>query len=346
MARVALVCNLIHPGMLGTGRLDAVAELDNEETLLAVETALRQGGHEVRRVEADADLANRLRNAPVDIVFNISEGVSLAHGVGGGASRESLVPAVCELLVLPYTGSGVLSTALCLDKPRTKQLLAWHAIPTPAFQVFEQPDAPLDAALRFPLIAKLAREGSSMGLGADSIVDSETALRPLLARLLQTWRQPVLVEQFIEGREFTVGVLGNQHLQVLPVVELVFEQTRGINLFDPDDPVLLMAQASGAALPPAGGAHRSLCPAPISDALAGRIGELARRAFHALDCRDWCRIDFRMDRAGALYLLELNPIAGIDPAYLLPRAAAAAGLSYAALVNRILDEALARTCSR
>ena len=103
-----------------------------------------------------------------------------------------------------------------------------------------------------------------------------------------------------------------------------------------------MAHATGAALPPQSGGHRSLCPAPIDEALAGRIAELARRAFHALGCRDWCRIDFRMDLRDKLYVLELNPIAGIDPGYLLPRAAAAAGLSYAALVNRILDEALAR----
>ena len=343
MARVALVCNLIRPEMLRGARLDSVAELDSEETLLAVEAALREGGHEVRRVEADADVASRLRGAPVDVVFNIAEGVSGGRGVGGGESRESLVPAVCELLGLPYTGSGVLSTALCLDKPRTKQILAWEGIPTPAFQVFDRPDELLHAALRFPLIAKLAREGSSMGLSAESIVDAVPALRRRLAHLLEGYRQPVMVEEFIEGREFTVGVLGNTAPEVLPVIEVVFDHPRGINLFDPDEPVRLMAHATGTALPPPGGGHRSLCPAPIDEALAGRIAELARRAFHALGCRDWCRIDFRMDVRGKLYVLELNPIAGIDPSYLLPRAAAAAGLSYAALVNRILDEALART---
>lgn len=343
MALVALVCNLIRPEMLRGARLDGVAELDTEETLLAVEAALREGGHEVRRVEADADVMSRLREAPTDFVFNIAEGISGARGVGGGESRESLVPAVCELLALPYTGSGVLCTALCLDKPRTKQILSWEGIPTPAFQVFERSDEPLHAALRFPLIAKLAREGSSMGLSAESIVDTVAALRGLLAHLHDGYRQPILVEEFIEGREFTVGVLGNDRPNVLPVIEVVFDQPRGINLFDPDEPLRVMAHAAGAALPPPGGGHRSLCPAPIDAALAGRIAELARRAFHALGCRDWCRIDFRMDLRGTLYVLELNPIAGIDPSYLLPRAAAAAGLSYAALVNRILDEALART---
>ena len=123
----------------------------------------------------------------------------------------------------------------------------------------------------------------------------------------------------------------------------MFDTPRGINLFDPDDPVRAMALASGCALPPPGASHRTLCPAPIDDALARRIAELARGAFHALDCRDWCRIDMRMRRGdGALYVLELNPIAGIDPGYLLPRAAAAAGISYAGLVNRIVAEALGR----
>src|SRR5262249_17731386 len=149
-------------------------------------------------------------------------------------------------------------------------------------------------------------------------------------RLIQIYRQPILVEEFIEGREFTVGLLGNIRLEVLPVVEVVFDTPRGINLFDPDDPVRLLAKASGSALPPASGGRERLCPAPIDDAATQRIVELARRAFRALNCRDWCRIDFRMDRKGVLYVLELNPIAGIDPSYLLPRAAAVAGLSYTA----------------
>ena len=127
---VALVCNLIRPEMLRGKPLDMVAELDSEETVLAVEAALREGGHDVVRVEADVEVAGRLRALSPGIVFNISEGISHHDGVAGGESRESIVPAVCELLGLPYTGSGVLSTALCLDKPRTKQILAAQGIPT------------------------------------------------------------------------------------------------------------------------------------------------------------------------------------------------------------------------
>lgn len=342
MSRVALVCNPIRPEMLVGRPLDTVAELDSEETLAAVEAAIREGGHDVVRVEADARVVDRLRESGADIVFNVAEGVSGAGGVGGGESRESIVPAVCELLGIPYTGSSVLATALCLDKPRAKQVLAWHGIPTPAFQVVERANARIASSLRHPLIAKLAGEGSSMGLAADSIADDEGALRRTIARLFETYGGRVLVEEFIEGREFTVGVLGNARLEVLPVVEVVFDEPRGINLFDPDDTVRALAQAAGSVLP-TGGGHQSVCPARIDDALAERIRDLARRAFRALDCRDWCRIDFRLDGAGNVYVLELNPIAGIDPAYLLPRAAAAAGMTYARFVNSILDAAIERT---
>ncbi|MFI5311891.1 MAG: hypothetical protein ACHQQ3_11695 [Gemmatimonadales bacterium] len=341
MARVALACNPMRTEMLAGRPLDSIAELDTEETLLAVEAAIREGGHTVVRVEADAEVAERLRGSGADIVFNISEGVSRAGGIAGGESRESLVPAVCELIGMPYTGSGVLSTATCLDKPRTKQVLKWHDIPTPAFQVFEHGNESVSTGLRYPLIAKLAGEGSSMGLGADSIVDDERALRRAVSRLIETYHGRVLVEEFIQGREFTVGVLGNAPPEALPIVEVVFDEPRGINLFDPDDPIRVLAQEAGSVIP-SGGGHRSVCPAQIREALAERIRERARRAFRALGCRDWCRIDFRMDLAEDVYLLELNPIAGIDPSYLLPRAAAAAGLTYAMFVNRILDSALER----
>ncbi len=345
MARVALVCNLIRPEMLAGKPMEAVAELDSEETISAVEDALRSGGHAVVRVQADADLFSSLRAAQADIVFNIAEGISHGDGVHGGESRESIVPAVCELMDLPYTGSGVLATALCLDKPQTKRILQTLGILTPSFQVFETGAEALVPRLRFPLIAKLAREGSSMGLTSASIVDDETSLQQLVTRLINTYRQPVLVEEFIEGREFTAGVLGNKTLQVLPLVELLFDDPRGMNLFVADDPVREMARAAENPSHGTAGTMRRACPAPLNDEVNREIGDLARRAFHGLGCRDWCRIDFRMDRDDHLYLLELNPIAGIDPSYLLPRAAAAAGLSYAALINRILNEAIERYSS-
>ncbi len=337
MARVALVYSLIHPEMLQTDTVDLIAELDSDSTIQAVQDALAAGGHEVVRVEADAEVYAHLRAAGADIVFNIAEGTR-------GESRESHIPAMCEHLGIPYTGSGVLSTALCLDKVRTKQMWSGRGLPTPAYQVMDRPESAVDKALRFPLIAKLAHEGSSMGLSAESIVDDEPSLRRRVQALIETYRQPVLVEEFVEGREFTVGILGNDPVESLPIVEVTFDHPRGINLFHMDPPVVQMAAANDISLPvPHAGSHSVICPARIDADLAGRISRIAVQAYLTMGCRDWCRVDTRLGNDGQIYLLELNPIAGIDPSYLLPLAARAAGYTYAAFVNRIIDLALART---
>jgi D-alanine-D-alanine ligase len=337
MARVALVFNLIRPAMLEGRPLDAVAELDTEETIAAIEHALAAGGHAVTRVEADEECYPRLRALRPDMVFNMAEGLR-------GESRESTVPAFCELLGLPYTASGVLTTALCLDKPRAKQVLAQHGIATPAWQVFEQAQAARRRELSFPLIVKLAHEGSSMGLSPASIVDDDGTLAKRVAYVLDTYHQPALVERYIEGREFTVGILGNTTLEILPIVEIAFDAPRGLNLFQPDEPVIAMAEKAGVTGPPMKPLHRAVIPAPVDEALAARIRATAVTAFRALDCRDVCRLEMRLGADDVLYVLELNPIAGLDPSYLLPRAAAAGGYSFKSLINRILDLAIERTC--
>ncbi len=335
MARVALVYNLIRLAMLRDGPLDYIAEYDSEDTISALGAALQAGGHEVIPVEADESVVEKLKVVQPHVVFSVAEGIR-------GESRESHVPAICEMLGLPYTGSGPLTLALCLDKSRAKQTLAYHHISTPPFQVFRSPNQELDSGLCFPLIVKLLQEGSSMGLSENSIVDDEVALKRQVRCLLETYHQPAIVEEFIEGREFTVGVLGNGAPRTLPIVELVFDGPRGIVLFVPDDPVMpLVKQERGADVRFAQH-HRPICPADVSDELAHQIKQTALRAFQALGCRNWCRMEMRLGDDGTLYVLELNPIAGIDPSYWLPRAAQVAGLSYEALVNEILGCALER----
>jgi len=335
MAKVALVYNLIHLEQLGSRPLDSLAEYDSEATIAALRDALETGGHEVLPLEADETIMEQLCETQPEIVFNIAEGLR-------GESREAHVPAICEMLGLHYTGSGPLTLATCLNKARTKEVLLHHGIPTPRFQVLASPEAPLSEDLRYPLIVKLLHEGSSMGLSAASVVDDEAALRAQCAYLIETYREPVLVEEFIEGREFTIGLLGNPP-QVLPIIEVLFDSPRGIVLFEVDPAVAAQmdsAHIDYSNLPRM--PHRSVCPAPVDAALQARIEERAVRAFTVLGCRDWGRLELRLGPDDELYVLELNPIAGIDPSYWLPWAAEVAGYSYAEFVNAILDHARRR----
>jgi len=181
---------------------------------------------------------------------------------------------------------------------------------------------------------KLLHEGSQMGLSRDSIVCSEEDLRDRVAYLMHEYGEPVIVEEFLDGREFTVGILGNEEPIVLPIVEALFEEGQKMRLFTPDKPLLPFI-TKGVAI---NLKERSVCPADVDEDLRREIEEIALNAYRALDCRDWCRIDLRMTRDGDIpNVLELNPIAGIDPSYLLPRAAKAAGISYKRLINMILE---------
>jgi D-alanine-D-alanine ligase len=347
--------------MLLQGPLDHIAEFDAPETVAALQGALAVHGHTVSLIEANADAYERLRTSGVEMVFNVAEGIR-------GADREAQIPAMLEMLGLPYTGSGPLALALCLHKGKAKEILAYYGIPTPAFQVLYTPQTPLAETLYFPLIVKLLHEGSSMGLSYDSVVETPQALAARAAYLMQTYHQPVLVEQFIEGREFTVPILGNAPARALPVIEVLFHGPRHITLFQPDDEVVkmlaqlqqrrvatplafqlslnrehaLVQMEDGGTLAVPVALTRSVCPAEISEPMAVRLQDTALRAFHALECRDWCRVDMRVGSDGVPQVLELNPIAGLDPTYWFPRSARAAGMEYATLIRTILDIACAR----
>ncbi|MGQ4809961.1 D-alanine--D-alanine ligase [Candidatus Entotheonellaceae bacterium PAL068K] len=359
--KIALLYNSIPPEMLLDGPLDRIAEWDCPQTVQALRDAIAVHGHDVLLIEANEDAYERLRTSEVDLVFNVAEGIR-------GKDREAHIPAMLEMLGIPYTGSGPLTLALCLHKGKTKEILSWHGIPTPPFQVVSQPNESLSDHLRFPLIVKLLHEGSSMGLSYRSVVESQEALQERAAYLMRTYHQSVLVEHFIDGREFTVPLLGNTPPRALPVIEVLFKGPRKINLFQPDDAVIhTMAKLQGrrlvtpetyrfsddqerVLLPTEDGGTldipvtltQSVCPADISADLTHTLQETARRAFTALECRDWCRVDMRVGANGIPQVLELNPIAGLDPTYWFPRSARAAGMDYPDLILAILDAARQR----
>ncbi|MFA5043450.1 MAG: D-alanine--D-alanine ligase [Kiritimatiellia bacterium] len=313
---------------------DLLAEYDTEETISAVESALSRR-YRVSRVEGDVRAYERLRKLHPDLVFNISEGFA-------GPNRESHIPILCEILGLAYTGSDALTLGICLDKARAKEILAYHRIPTARFEVVAPGAAAvLPASFRLPALVKPLREGSSMGIRNDSLVRTRAQLRARVRAIHRVYRQPALVEEFLPGREFTVGVLGNAPAyEILPLVEIDHSVLpRGANRVygyeakwvwdDPAKPLPIL-----------------VCPAKIPDALAKRIRALVVRTLAVLGVRDWARVDLRLDAEGNPHVLELNPLPGIlpDPGEnsALPAAARAAGHCYAELILKVAAIALRR----
>lgn len=226
---VALTCNLIDEDALLSLPVDSMAGFDMPETIESVKRVIESGGHAVMLIEADETAYSRLLGyrESKDIGFNIAEGTR-------GESRESHIPCMLEQLGIHCVGSGLLTLALTLNKYRTKEILAFHGISTPAFQVLRSADGPLDPSLRYPLIVKLLCEGSSIGLAYDSVVSREEELRTKTAFLFDCYALPVIVEEFLTGREFTVPIIGNDPPVVLPIIEILFFGEKPINLFVPD----------------------------------------------------------------------------------------------------------------
>lgn len=322
-------------------------DLDSEQTIQAIINALEAGGHQAMFLEGNSTLFETLGKTRPDICFNICEG----HF---GDGREAQVPAVLEMLRIPYTGSQVLTLALALDKPMTKRVLTYHNLPTPPFQVFERINEPLDPDLQFPLFAKPSREGTGMGVSAESIVRDESQLREQLRRMFERYDQPLLVERFIEGREVTVGVIGNLTSPVawrVPDNEEAPRILRGLRFFPP-------LEVDMSAYPPEeAGIYTSRikvemahefhyhCPAPLSEELIEELNWLAAATFRVTGCLDVARVDFRLDSndGDKPYILEINPLPGLNPGYSdLCIEAAADGWTYEELINEILNLALER----
>ena len=323
---------------------DLYAEWDSASTIDAIASALAVYG-DVIRLEAAPDFPAQLRDAKPDLVFNIAEGLY-------GVNREAHVPAICEFLGVPYSGSDPFTLSLCLDKARTKEILSYHRVPTAPFLLVdsaEDLDHLLSGALPLsppseivPLFVKPVHEGSSKGITEKNFVRNADELEAQVRALLDAYQQPVLVEEFLPGAEFTCGVLGNgSDARVLPIVAMNFSALpRGavpIYGFEakwvwdrPEKPLEIFE-----------------CPATVSEALRASIERVVLRAYRVLGCRDWARIDVRLDADGVPNIVEVNPLPGIlpDPAdnSCLPKAGRAAGLSYDELIQACLLHAAERS---
>lgn len=314
-------------------KTDTYAEWDTQETIDAVHAALAER-HRVTLIEANEEAFQRFREVQPDIVFNLAEGFN-------GASREAQIPAMLEMLGIPYTGSDPVTLGICLDKSRAKQILSFHSIPTPPFTVLSSLADFSASKFPLPAIVKPLHEGSSKGIFNTSIVRTSRELQTEVEKVLVEYDQPALVEAYLPGREFTVALLGNgSDIRVLPIVEIRFDSLpAGVNPIYSYEAKWIW---DGAEHPI--DVHE--CPAKLNAALRSKIESLCVRAFRALGCRDWCRIDVRLDGQGEPQVLELNPLPGILPNpedhSCFPQAARAAGMSYGEMLNAVLDSALER----
>jgi D-alanine-D-alanine ligase len=313
---------------------DFFAEGDSMVTIHAVQQALTRLDQSVIGIEADHDALTNLTAARPDLVMNIAEGLT-------GDFRESYIPLLCERLGLPYTGSDPLTLGICLNKMRAKEILQSYQIATPPFQVF-RPHEPVETGhVIFPAIVKPVAEGSSKGIDNRSVVKDPTEARNVISEKLLKYQQPVIVESFLTGDEFTVALWGNgDAVEVLPIVSICFDQ------LPPGAWPMYSYEAKWIWDVPEKPLQIFHCPAKISSQLKAEIESVAKRAYHILGVRDWCRIDVRLDAHGVPNIIELNPLPGILPNpednSCFPKAARTAGYSYVEMIGKLISIASQR----
>ena len=325
---------------------DAEAEFDDMDTIRAIQGALETAGFDAALYEATEELPVRLLQDRPDIVFNIAEGMA-------GRGREAQVPAILNFMGIPFTGSDETTMCVAMDKALTKRLVASCGVNTPKYQVVRRGSsvpAELGTGLSWPVIIKPNTEGSSKGISDLSIVGDSAALRRVLAEKINAYREDMLLEEFISGREFSVGILGNgNNLRIFPPMEIIFtDKTHRIYSYDVKRNFRQYV--------------RYECPANIGANLRKEIEDTAETVYRVLECRDFARIDFRLSGgepadlrsvpcrdpaegipAGQLFFIEINPLPGLAPGYSdFPLIAGFCGMDYTALIRNILDSALTR----
>lgn len=306
---------------------DALEEYDSPTTIEYIKKSIESAGHHIVKLGGGIEFLRNILAEKVDIVFNISE------GRGTHRSREAQIPSVLEMLDVPYTGSDPLCLAVALDKPLTKKLVAIEGINTPKWFTFNDPkelDTTDWADFPFPAIAKPAFEGSSIGVHTCSLVENSYQAISSIKSILDAYQQPVMLEQFIDGDEITVGIIGNMPAKVVGMMRILprkqiehfvysVEVKRDWkNLVDYEAPVKM---------------KQSVLDIIELDSL---------KAFHSLGCHDFARIDFRVSKNGIPYMLEINPLPGLGDYSDLVIMAIKMGWTHESLIEAVLNAALER----
>lgn len=307
-------------------------EYDPPHTIELIKHGILATGHEYIFIEADENFVENLKALEPDLVFNRAEGLK-------GDSRESHVPAMLEMLGIPYVGSNVLTTAICLNKAWTKKVLLYHGISTPKFYVCKSEQEGEKIREGFPYILKPSEEGSSIGITEENLVHDKTQLCTRLKQMITEYQQPILIEQFIQGREFSTGLLGrpSKNPEVLSILEIDFSKFPEVGgVFGQRAKTVLDSL------------DHYICPAQIPENLKRLLERLSFDIWYSLDVKDFARIDFRMNDEGKLFFLEINPIPGMDldteenDLSFYPYMAMKSGYTYDELVRKLLESACAR----
>lgn len=299
---------------------DPHGQIQSVNTSRAIKEALQSKGYEVTMIEASHTLISDIQQAkPLDVLFNIATGLDLKQ-------QQANIVAMLELQDIPFVGSSLSAQILALHKGQAKNTFAAIGVPVTPFQVFITGKESLNPNLKFPLIVKPEREGSSLGIDANSVVHNKEDLHKQIQVTRKEFNQPVLVEEYVGGREFTIGILGNKNPIVLPIMEIKFHEGR-------DKMQTVEVKADNA--------MDHICPADLTQQQVAYMSEKSLLAYQALGCSEFARLDARMDEEENIYFIELNTLPGLEPGYSnFPIMAQAAGYSLADVCEILINETL------
>lgn len=301
-----------------------------------VQEALQKNGYKTSLFNMNSDikrLIQFLEEKQPDLIFNLCE------SVGDESTHEMFVAGIYDLMGVPYTGAGAFALGTCQSKERTKQILSFHKIRIPKFAVYKNANAINEEEfdLKFPVIVKPSQEDASVGIDNGSVVDSIAALRKRVRQVFQNYDQPALVEEYIEGRELNVAILGNRRPAVLPISEIDFSGLPG------DFPRIVTYNAKWMEGTQEYKGTVGVCPAPLTPEIERQAKDIALKCYRVMGCRDYARVDMRLDKNNNLYVIEVNPNPDISDDAGFARSARAYGLSFDEVINKIVDYALERT---
>lgn len=330
----AIVANKIVIEKMTAEDRELLSEIAVRDEVEAIRASLCELGYNPLVIEVWDDVAGllaTLTKRKLSFVFNLCESLQ------GDSTLEMCVPSMLEMLRIPYTGSAPLTLGLALHKGRAREILHYHRVPYPRFAVLSEVPKEKPRGIPFPMIVKPSREDGSAGITKDSVVRGFAQLKAQVDHILRNYEQPALVEEYIDGREFNVAVLGDAEPVAMPVSEIDF------STLDPSLPPIVSYDAKWNINSAYYRGTVPKCPAELEPAVEERVRRTALTAYRALGVRDYGRVDIRLSAEGIPYVLEVNPNPDISPKAGLARAAGVAGMNYSQLIERIVAFALARS---